>query len=165
MHLVIIDPKTGKVVSAQIYDTYATSQQLDQFITSEYIPPGHVIAAACSDDMAHNLSDLAKHWFEMMGSREIRRLEYRCAFAFIGLSGEREASERRGRSKQGELSIVQAFEIDTNYVPAAESGFLQSIKQQETEFLENMGEIAQEDETIQQRTQNHENRKNRENEQ
>ena len=95
LHLVIINPKSGQVESAKVFDTYKTSAALDELIRGG-IPFGSIVVAACKDDCATNLSKYAKSWFAKMGSKEIWKLGYRQGFAFIGvLSGKDEFQEKR----------------------------------------------------------------------
>ena len=69
LHIVLIDPNTGKVAIAQIFDTYdKDSQQLDRFICNDRIPSNYIIAAACKDECTKTLSEEAILWFEAMGA-------------------------------------------------------------------------------------------------
>ena len=67
MHIVVINPKNGKVVTAQVYDTYRkyenrSSTEMSKFdnFVSENIPDNYIVAAACKDDCAENLSENIK---------------------------------------------------------------------------------------------------------
>ena len=58
VHMVVINNESGNVETNQIFDTYESSDKLDAFIDKE-IPEGHIIIAACKDDMCKSLSDKA----------------------------------------------------------------------------------------------------------
>ena len=91
------------------FDTCKSSDSLDDFIAADEIPEGCIIAAACKDECATNLSATAKQWFSDMGSKEVWNLEYRHGFAFIGVSGRNEASEIRAKDGQDEVTITKVF--------------------------------------------------------
>ena len=55
LHIAVVNPENGEVETAQVFDTYKTSHQLDHFI-HDGIPKGYIIIAACKDDCAKNLS-------------------------------------------------------------------------------------------------------------
>lgn len=95
LHVAVIRPSDGQVVSAKAFDTSASSTGLEDFISNAEIPEGYIIAAACMDDCASNLSETAKVWFANMGSTEILKLEPRQPYAFIGVSGRRDLREKR----------------------------------------------------------------------
>ena len=50
LHIAVIDPGTGKPKVAKSFDTYDSSASLEEFIASEKIPNGFIVAAACRDD-------------------------------------------------------------------------------------------------------------------
>lgn len=116
LHIVIFNPVSGMVQWAKAYDTYKSVQAFDEFIDNP-IPAGYIIIAACMDECATNLSKQAKFWFSNMGSKEIADIEYRQAFAFIGISGGEStgsAQERRARSVKDKASVTQIFHIKVN---------------------------------------------------
>ena len=56
----------------------------------------YIVVAACKDECWTTLSEHSKKWFISMGSHEIKRLERRDGFVFIGRHGmDTEANERR----------------------------------------------------------------------
>ena len=55
LHIVIINPKTGIVENAKVFDTYKSSDEFDDFISSG-IPYGYIIVAACKDECSRRLS-------------------------------------------------------------------------------------------------------------
>ena len=62
LHIVIINPKTGYVEIAKVFDTYKSSKAFEEFITNKYIvvPEGYIVVAACADDCTKNLSARSK---------------------------------------------------------------------------------------------------------
>lgn len=87
LHIVVLNPKNGKVETTKVFDTYKSSENFDKFICNK-IPKNHIIVAACKDECTNRLSQTAKSWFAAMGSNKIWNLEYRQGFAFIGIMGE-----------------------------------------------------------------------------
>ena len=73
LHIVIVNPTSGKVESAKAFDTYKSSDKLDDFLeNSEVIQKeGYIVAAVCRDECVSKLSSNAKKWFLGMGSKEI----------------------------------------------------------------------------------------------
>ena len=67
LHVVVINPANGKVVTARAFDTYQWRRSFDDFIAEE-IPNGHIVVAACKDDCITNMSQAGKQWFADMGS-------------------------------------------------------------------------------------------------
>ena len=49
LHLVVINPRDGKVVAAKVFDTYKSSLAFEYHINSE-VPFGTIVVAACKDD-------------------------------------------------------------------------------------------------------------------
>ena len=119
LHIVVINPSNGRVEKAKVFDTYESSEAVDEFI-KQRIPPGHIVVAACKDECTNKLSDAVKEWFAKMGAVGIRDLRYRQGFAFIGVSGQHQATDRR--SLQAEpASVTQIFQVtSTDYMPAAD---------------------------------------------
>lgn len=108
LHLVIMNPLNGKVEVAKVFDTYATSDQLDTLIENG-IPEGRIVIAGCKDDCYTKMSGDAKSWFQKMGSKEIYRLYYRDGFAFIGVNGKEEAIERKAMQTKHKVSVSRMF--------------------------------------------------------
>ena len=92
MHIVVFNPFAGKIVSAQVFDTYQTAAGFDNFIT-QTLPDGFIVIVACKDECMTSLTNQRKQWFANMGSKEIWSLGYRCAFAFIGVAGKQDCHE------------------------------------------------------------------------
>ena len=70
MHVVVINPTTGKTVSAKVFDTHVSSDEFESFIQffQKGILEDHIVVSACKDDCATKLSWDIKKWFESMGS-------------------------------------------------------------------------------------------------
>ena len=98
--MVIIDSENGSVLAAEIFDTYKSSDEFDEFIMDD-IKVGHIVVAACSDDCFKSLSEEGIAWFTDMGSKEILKLRYQQSFAFIGIYGvEEDCNETRATLKK-----------------------------------------------------------------
>ena len=79
---------------AQVFDTYKSSKNFENFLQKQIITSGHIIVAACKDDCVNNLSVKIKKWFyKMAASKEIWSLKYRCGFALIGIYGKNKNRE------------------------------------------------------------------------
>ena len=71
LHIVIIDPSRGNILSAKAFDTYKSqksSSAIAEFINTA-IPEGHIVVAACKDECSKKMSGKVKWWFENMGSK------------------------------------------------------------------------------------------------
>lgn len=67
LHIAVINPTTGAVELAQIFDTARTSEQLETWIKKE-LRDGDIIAAACKEDCFRGMSKIIKQWFISLGS-------------------------------------------------------------------------------------------------
>ena len=70
LHVVVINPSDGHIISSLVFDTYISSNKLETFIATEVLD-GSIIVAACKDECSKNLSQVCKKWFGDMGSRQI----------------------------------------------------------------------------------------------
>ena len=89
LHIVVINPANGEVVAARVFDTYDSSDDLEDFIDSGIVKDNSIVIVACKDDCITKLSNKCKTWFENMGSKLISQLSYRQGFAFISKIGEK----------------------------------------------------------------------------
>ena len=87
LHIILINPINFHVIQSKVFDTYKSSFELEEFITSPELKNGCVVIAACKDDCVWQLSNKCKMWFAEMGSQYIWKIKYRYAFAFIGTIG------------------------------------------------------------------------------
>ena len=62
LHLVVINSANGKIKTAQVFDTYKSSEELESFIRCEIIH-GSILVAACQDECSGSLSEISKSWF------------------------------------------------------------------------------------------------------
>ena len=109
LHVAVVDPSDGKVELAKCFDTEASSVGFEEFISNP-IPDGHIVVAACRDEVSGNLSDKSRTWFEALGSKEIHNLKYRRGFSFIGVSGSTSANERIAMGAKDEaVQVSQIF--------------------------------------------------------
>ena len=52
----MINPSNGMVLIKKVFDTYMSSEQLDEVIRSGEIQEGAIVVAACQDDVTKELS-------------------------------------------------------------------------------------------------------------
>ena len=105
----MINPSDFKVTTSKVFDTYKSSSDLDAF-TREIIPDGYIVVAACKDECTQKLSERGRRWFQSLGSVEIKDLGYRCAFAFIGVVGDRKPHEKKSEDPGSPASVTQMFQ-------------------------------------------------------
>ena len=113
LHIAVVNQLDGKVVSAEVFDTYKTSLALDRFI-DQGIPEGCIVVATCRDDCTKALSDKAKTWLMGLGSKEISNVGYRQGFAFIGRNSNQPSelgavNEKRANSSKDQVQVTQLF--------------------------------------------------------
>ena len=114
LHLAVVDPKTSKAIIKECFDTYSSSTKLEEFIASDLVPDGFIVAAACRDDCVKSLSETTKKWFESMGSDIISDLKYREGFSFIGVKGQQIALEKKPVEMKGIAQVTQIFALGDN---------------------------------------------------
>ena len=56
LHVAIINPLSGILESAKVFDTYAKPNGFDSFIAGNDIPKGSLVVAACKDECSTGLS-------------------------------------------------------------------------------------------------------------
>ena len=99
LHIVVINPISGKTKFAQAFDTSESPDSFDDFLFNNF-PNGSIIAAACQgDDCVAHLSPEGKQWFINMGSKVIKELKNgSSSFVFLGVygSGEMACLEKAG---------------------------------------------------------------------
>ena len=85
----MISPANGEVCWAVVFDTYKSSDGLNEFILNELksVPDGYIVIAACKDECSTNMSVHARILFTDMGSQEIWKIERRQGYVFIGTIG------------------------------------------------------------------------------
>lgn len=55
LHIVLVDPESGKIKSKKVFDTYKSSEKLEKHIRC--IPDNLIVIAACKDEISLNLSE------------------------------------------------------------------------------------------------------------
>ena len=110
MHIVIINT-IGNVESAKVFDTHTTSLRLNEFVSTG-VPEGYIVVAACNDDCVTQMSHKGKIFFANMGSKSIWELGYKCGWAFIGISGGKDANENRAQKGNEKVYVTQIFQIN-----------------------------------------------------
>ena len=97
---------------ALCFDTFKSSDDLDEFVWHSTFANGAIVIAACKDDCVKHLSSTAEKWFFDMGSKEIMELKYRHSFAFIGVIGQKsKVQEKRATNTKQMVQITQIFKI------------------------------------------------------
>ena len=110
LHVVIIDPKTGKTHWAQVFDTYDDAMAFQEFVTKAKVPDGHIVAIACKDDCVRRLDASGRNWLKDLGSKDIWNLQYREAFALIAVAGDpSRINEKRGIWLNKAVEVTQIF--------------------------------------------------------
>ena len=112
LHIVVIDPSTGDVETAKVFDTFESMNTLAKFI-KEPIPEGHIVMVACKDDCATQLSDAGKTWFEkVLGSKLIQKVGYRQGFALIAVIGRPYGiNEQAAFVKEEKVCVTQILQV------------------------------------------------------
>ena len=151
LHIVVINPKNGKVEAGRVFDTYKTSEQLDSFILN-CVPPRYIVVAACKDECVTNISLEAMKWFVGMGSQEIKKLAHRQGFAFIGVNGIVKANEKRASLPKEEVSVTQIFAVDDGQDFAAQK---MAQKESSVNYLDSISEAISQHEVNEAITTNH----------
>ena len=111
LHIVVVNAANGKVEVAKVFDTYKSSSAFEKFIDHSF-PEGFIILAACQDDCVTKLSQKSRNWFVQLGSKEILKLKYRQGFAFIGISGRKEANESRSARQKDSALVKQVVHLN-----------------------------------------------------
>lgn len=97
--------------SAEVFDTVASSHELEAFIDRHKGKTGQIVIAACKHSCVDHLSEKVKHWFYVMGSRVIYNLKTRQGFAFIGVMGRDDAIERKAVEIDDQVEVSEMFLI------------------------------------------------------
>ena len=104
LHIVLINPVSGKVEFAQCFDTYHAHVNFDNFCDRK-LEPGTIFAAACKDDMALHISKKGRDFFEELGSEAIWDVSYRDGFAFITQIGSMSVWEKSAEKKVDTVTV------------------------------------------------------------
>ena len=68
LHIVLINPLSGKVELSKVFDTYSSPGGFEYFIQGNVIPLSYIVVAACQDDCSARLSPDSKSFFQQLGS-------------------------------------------------------------------------------------------------
>uniref|UniRef100_A0A6I8SVJ3 hyaluronoglucosaminidase n=1 Tax=Xenopus tropicalis TaxID=8364 RepID=A0A6I8SVJ3_XENTR len=89
MNVRVIDQDTAQVLESERFDTYVHQNESKKF--QEYlkaIKPGRIVAIAVGDSVEKNLLDETRLTIQnLLGSKLVRGLSYRQAWAFVGVLG------------------------------------------------------------------------------
>lgn len=109
LHVVVMDPQDGGSAMGRVFDTYKSSEAIDQFIDeNEEMPDGNIVICACKDECSKSISEKAKQWLQNCGSLMSPYLKYRCGFAFIGIVERRcECNENLANYKKQTCTVTQ----------------------------------------------------------
>jgi hypothetical protein len=87
-HFVAINPQSGTVEGAAVFDTFASleeSARLAEFIAA--LPRGEIVAGVAVDDVSQNLQPRAIDALRSIGVESDLRWQFRAGHAFIGVKG------------------------------------------------------------------------------
>lgn len=94
--MVALDGRTHKVIFQKTYDTHADAKASAALAEDfKKAPRGSVVIAVIKDEAQRLLTNDAKAVFASMGSEEIRNLQFRDAWGFVGVAGQQVFGEQR----------------------------------------------------------------------
>ena len=74
LHIVVIDPFTSSIISAESFDLHSSSEMCEFALKA--IPNNAIVAAAVKDTAYRKLSKTVIDYFERLGSQEIANLRH-----------------------------------------------------------------------------------------
>jgi hypothetical protein len=108
INVIALNAKNHEVLLAKSYDTYANDNaSADLVADMRGIRRGSIIIAAVKDEASNKLQPEAKELFSKMGSAEINQLGFREGWAFIGVKGQNNGNEKRG--KFNEMGLILGY--------------------------------------------------------
>ncbi|XP_056134545.1 cell migration-inducing and hyaluronan-binding protein [Lampris incognitus] len=105
----VIDPKTGKVLHNDRFDTYRSkdeSRRLAQYVDA--VEPGLILALVVNDEGSNNLEDTAKKSLSELGSQHIDRLGFRHPWTFTVVKGNTSSAVEDHAVYQGTKASSEA---------------------------------------------------------
>ena len=60
LHVVVVNRDNGDLECSQIFDTYKSSDEFEEFMIPHEIPTGNIIIAASKDDCTNSMTDKVK---------------------------------------------------------------------------------------------------------
>lgn len=121
--MAMIDQQSGKVISADGYDTYQLASESDRLaVTIETAPAGTIIALATYDEGTNRLTDRARAALASIGAQEQLRDALGKSYALVGVKGAAAGSavERIG-------DTPQTIDVGLGAMPAAPATFSYQI--------------------------------------
>lgn len=108
INVVALDASNHEILLAKAYDTYANDNASTDLVNDmKFVKRGSVIIAAVKDEASKKLSAEAKALFSKWGSKEINSLGFREGWAFIGVKGQDNGNEKRG--KFNEMGLILGY--------------------------------------------------------
>ncbi len=120
-NVVVIDPKTGSVITSRVFNTAddkAASRAMTDFIAQ--IPPGMIVAAASQEDAAANLGDRTVAALRSLGGQVDLRQNAGRSHVLIGVKGALPGSALE-QSNEGAAFISVGHNADERTLAAAVS--------------------------------------------
>ena len=88
LNVIVLDESNGKVLETRVYDTDGSESESEKFASFiDGLPYGRIVAIACKDDAAAQLTKSARAACASLGSSLIDTLGFRDAWAIIGIKG------------------------------------------------------------------------------
>lgn len=111
LNVVIINPSTGRVISAKPYDIWGNPFAEGKRFSAEVdaTPDGHVLIVALKDSGLENADDTILRTLRSIGSTLLEPLAMREGYALIGVKNGAAIAERRGRD--AEIEGVLPFTV------------------------------------------------------
>jgi len=112
INVVVIDPGSQRVLSARSYDVWGDTTNQNSKLTSDLtqVPPGHIVLVALKDSGMEKLTEDALDALAEVGCTLEERLEFREAYALIGVKGGKAVVERWS-SKMLLIDATLAFAV------------------------------------------------------
>ena len=109
-NVAILDRNTGQLLAARQFDTYgdgAAAANMAQFLKK--LTSRDLALIAVSDDGYINMNEAAFAAIEALGSTQIRKMQFRDSWAFIGFKGasQSEVTEKYMDASSGREAVVQ----------------------------------------------------------
>lgn len=88
LNVILIDPIEGSIIELYHYDTNISKSESEEFARRiEYLEDGIIVVLVSKDDFCENISESAKRACESIGSKLIRKCQYRDSWCCIGIKG------------------------------------------------------------------------------
>ncbi|KAI9144684.1 glycosyl hydrolases family 15-domain-containing protein [Paraphysoderma sedebokerense] len=88
LNVVVLDSGDGAILESASYDTHFSSAESEEFASlAEWLDPQMIVVVCGKDDFVENLTDDAKELLERLGSKFIRKCQYRDSWCLVGRLG------------------------------------------------------------------------------